>query len=157
MAETLGDNATERPTAGKRRPVETDIPAFMEHISEGLSLRAACKTLGIHAPSMQTFIDENEGRREHYARAREMRAEHYQEESLTVTKAAALGVTFNGKKVDPMGARVYLDAIKWATARMAPKTAPVQRFDVTTRVRQMTDAELAEEIAALEATLNGED
>lgn len=139
--------------AAKRRPTEADLPAFMEQVADGLSLRAACLKLGIHAPSMHTFIAEDEGRREHYARAKDQRAEHYQEEGLTVAKAAALGLEVNGKKVDAAGARVYLDAIKWATARMAPKSAPVQRIDLTSRVRKMTDAELAEEIAALEAGL----
>jgi hypothetical protein len=70
-------------------------------------------------------------------------------------EAAATGrpVTINGEEVriDPAGFRAYLDGVKWATARMAPKTAPVQRIDLTSRTRQMTDAEIEAEIAAREA------
>jgi hypothetical protein len=47
--------------------------------------------------------------------------------------------------------------MKWSTARMAPKTAPVQRIDLTSRTRQMTDEEIAAEIAALEGGTGGED
>ncbi|MFZ5669113.1 MAG: hypothetical protein ACOY4K_06440 [Pseudomonadota bacterium] len=141
---------------GQRRPIVEDVPRIMELIAEGKSLRAACAKLGLHAPSTHTFIDGDDGLREQYARAKEQRAEHYQEDVLTVTKAAALGLKVNGQKVDAAGARAYLEATKWATARMAPKSAPVQRVDVTGRVRQMTDAEIAAEIAALQADPAGD-
>ncbi|MBI5940141.1 MAG: hypothetical protein HY859_06920 [Caulobacterales bacterium] len=141
---------------GQRRPTEEDMPRFMELVSEGKSLREACRKLELHAPSTHTFIDSDDGLREQYARAKEQRAEHYQEDVLTVTKAAALGLKVNGQKVDAAGARAYLEATKWATARMAPKTAPVQRLDLTSRTRQMTDAEIAEEIAAFEAGARGD-
>ena len=122
----------------------------MFHISEGQSLRSTCDKLGLDPPSTHTWLSEDEGRSQQYARAREMRAEHFQEQALALGLAAAMGRKVDGNKVDPSGARVALDAIKWATARMAPKTAPVQRIDLTSRTRQMTDAEIAEEIAALE-------
>ena len=130
--------------AGKRRPSAEDIPAVLLLICEGKSLRASCADLGLDPPSTHTFIDADEGLRQQYARAREQRAEVLAEEALTYGRAAAAG------KVKPDGARVAIDTIKWATARMAPKTAPVQRIDLTSRTRQMTDDEIAAEIAALE-------
>ena len=133
----------------QRRPKAEDIPALFEKVAEGKSLRAACREMGLHTPRTHTFI-EDEGFGEHYARAKEQRAEVLAEQALTLAVAAATGQTFEGRKVDSAGARVALDAIKWASARMAPKTAPVQRIDLTSRTRQMTDDEIAAEIAALE-------
>lgn len=132
--------------AGQRRPEPGDIPAVLEAVAEGLSLRKACEGLGLHTPSTHTFIDSDDGLREQYVRAKEQRAEHYQEEALTVTKAAAIGATVNGKKIDPTGVRAYLDAIKWATARMAPKTSPVHR--VAHSFETLSDEELDARIAA---------
>lgn len=142
--------------ATQRRPIAEDIPEVLELVSGGKSLRDACRQLGLHCPSTHTFIDQDDGLREQYARARELRADHFQEDVLTITKAAALGMEVGGKKVDPAGARTYAEAVKWAAARMSPKTAPVQRIDMTSRTRQMSDAEIAAEIAALEAGRHGE-
>lgn len=133
--------------AGKRRPVAEDLAAMMAIIGSGKSLRAACRELGIDPPAAHRWINEDEGRRQQYALAREERAETLQEDGLTVTKAAALGQQVNGHKIDPAGARVYLDALKWAAARMAPKTAPVQRVAHT--FSHLSDEELAAEIATL--------
>jgi hypothetical protein len=142
--------------AGQRRPEPADLEPLLELIWDGKSLRAACATLGLHTPSTSTWIHADNGRREQYVRACEGRAEFLQEEGLTINKAAALSQLVQGKKVDASGARGYLDAIKWATARMAPKTAPVTRIDVTSRTREMTDAEIAAEIEALEGGTGGE-
>jgi hypothetical protein len=145
MSET--NEAAKPEEAGKRRPVAEDLPAIMEMISGGKSLRAACRELGLHNPSTDAFIRANPDYREQYAHAREGRAEFLQEDGLTITKAAALGQTVGGHKIDPAGARVYLDALKWAAARMAPKTAPVQRVAHT--FSHLSDEELAAEIATL--------
>lgn len=133
---------------GQRRPTREDCIAAIAVVADGKSLRAACTSLGLHCPSTHTAINEDAGLREQYERARELRAEHFQEEALTVTKAAALGQSVNNKQVDAAGARVYLDAIKWAAARMAPKTAPRIPVDMTvTDLSGLTD----EELDALEA------
>lgn len=137
-------------TPGARRPISEDMPALLSAISEGASLRSACQAAGLDVPSTHRFINADDGLSQQYACAREARAEVYAEEGLAVTRAATLGEEFEGKKIDVAASRVYLDAIKWATARMAPKTAPVQRIDLTSRTRQMTDAEIAAEIAAME-------
>lgn len=141
--------------AGQRRPTKEDLSRLMDMIWEGNSLRSACEKLGLHVPSTSTWLQSDEDRREQYVRAREGRAEALQEEGLTVTKAAAVGALVNGKKVDAGGARAYLDAIKWAAARMAPKTAPVERHHHT--FGDLTDAELAAQIEAMEAQQDDDD
>ena len=141
----------------QRRPTAEEIPGVLDDVAEGMSLRAACRKHGLHAPSTHTYIDTDQGLREQYARAREQRAEVYQEKMLTIGEAAALGVQFQGKKVDPTGARVLLEAVKFAVGRMAPKSGPVQQIDLTSRTRQMTDAEIAAEIAMLEGARPAED
>jgi len=39
-----------------------------------------------------------------------------------VARASALSVEVNGRKVDGSGAKTYLDAVKWASSKMAPRT-----------------------------------
>jgi hypothetical protein len=138
---------------GQRRPQDDDLEPLLGLIADGKSLRAACRELGLHAPVTHAWLDEDDGRREQYARAREGRAEHYQEQVLSFGEAAATGkpVTIDGEQVviDPAGLRVHLEAVKWATARMAPKTAPVQRHAHS--FEHLTDAELDARLAALEA------
>lgn len=114
---------TEAREPGKRRPQPEDIPGVIDLVSEGQSLRSACRELGLHTPSTHTMIDDDDRFREQYARAREIRAEGLQEDALRYGKKAAEG------KIKPDGARVAIDAIKWAAARMAPKTAPSQKIE----------------------------
>jgi hypothetical protein len=135
--------------AQQRRPQDSDLEVILEMVWDGKSLRQTCAKLGLHVPSTSDWLHADPGRSEQYARAREGRAEFIAEDALQVNRAAALGVQIDGKKVDPSGARGYLDAAKWQTARMAPKTAPVQRIDLTSRTRQMTDEEIEAELAAM--------
>lgn len=139
--------------AEQRRPKAEDIPALLELVAEGKSLRAACRDKGFHAPSTHTFIESDKERREQYARAKDLRAEHFQEQALTLGLAAALGQKVDGKSVDAAGLRVLLDAIKWAAARMSPKTAPSQRHvisyaDLSADQRRARLMELEAELAA---------
>ena len=129
----------------KRRPKDEDLEAVLELIWDGQSLRTACDKLGLHTPSTSTWLHADDKRCEQYVRAREGRAEFLQEEGLSVTKAAALGLPVNGKPVDATGSRAYLDAIKWATARMAPKTAPISRVRLS--FEELSDEELDARIA----------
>lgn len=105
---------------GQARPKPADLALIIEGC-EAKSLRAVCRDLGFHAPSTLAMIDESPDLCEQYTRACEMRAFGLQDEALTVTKAAALGKTVDGKKVEAAGARAYFDAIRWANAQMAPK------------------------------------
>lgn len=124
----------------KRRPSPDDIPAVVERVAEGLSLRSACAELGLHTPSTHTMIEDNAAFREQYAHAREIRAEGLQEDVLTYGKGAAAG------KIKPDGARVAIDAIKWAAARMAPKTAPKTQVELS--FDDLTSEERRRRIAA---------
>lgn len=145
--------AAEKETAGKRRPRDGDLEPLLELIWEGASLSKACRTLGMHIPSTDTWIHDDDGRREQYARACEGRSDYLQEDALVLNRAAALGMTVElpgeggTSKVDASGAKGYLEAVKWAAGRMAPKKEPVKRIDLTARTRQMTDAEIEAELA----------
>ncbi len=120
---------------GKRRPVDDDLAELLFLITEGKSLRAACRELGLDPPSTHVWLEADDSRRQQYARARELRGEFHAEQGLAIGYAAATGqkVEINGEEVsvDAAGARVALDAIKWSTARMSPKTAPVQKVAIS--------------------------
>lgn len=137
---------------GKRRPVEEDLEDLLFRIAEGSSLRSACRELGLDPPSTHSWLDADDDRRQQYARAREQRAEFHAEQGLAIGYAAATGqeVEINGEKVtiDAGGARVALDAIKWTTARMSPKTAPVQKVAIN-HTFNGTDEELDARIEQL--------
>ena len=111
-----------RGSKGKRRPVDEDLDPLLARLWDGASLRTACAEMGLDTPSTNRWLDADPDRCQQYARAREGRAHYLQEDALTINRAAALGIEVNGKKVDSGGARGYLDAVKWSTARMAPKT-----------------------------------
>ncbi len=137
--------------AGKRRPKEGDLEPILTLMWDGKSLRAACEELELDTPSVSKWIDDDlseNGRRQQFARACEGRAEYLQEDAITVNRAAALGVMVNNKKVDPSGAKGYLEAVKWSTARMAPKKAPVERMAVTHEFGAMSDEEIDARIEA---------
>jgi len=112
--------------------------------------------MGLHAPTTHEFIDADDGRREQYTRARAQRGEFYQEEALNLGRSAATGHKVRVpnpetgapelRAVDPKGLAVYLDAIKWAVGRMAPKEGPVHRVahsfeegDVEANRKRMAD------------------
>lgn len=147
MAEAVEDHMAR---SGKRRPQPDDIPLILHKIAEGDSLRAVCEAMGIDTPSAHRMIHDDPapgGWRQQYARACEVRADILAEQGQQVALAAALKKTYEGNTVDPSGARVYLEAVKWNTARMAPKKAPEQRVRI---LREMTDEELDAELAELE-------
>ena len=132
---------------GKRRPEDADLPKVIRLVSEGKSLRAACRRLGLDPPSTHTWLDADDARRQQYALAKEQRAEVLAEKALKIGLDASKGLV----KAD--GARVALDAVKWASARMAPKTAPVTRIahsfdDLTSEERRRRIAELKAELDA---------
>lgn len=139
-------------SAGKRRPEAADLEPLMNLVAEGKSLRGACQDLGLDPPSTHRWVTEDEARSQHYTRAKEQRAEVLAEQALTIGLAAATGQQVNGKSIKPDGARVAIDAIKWAAGRMSPKTAPIQRVahsfeDMTPEERRARIAELQREVA----------
>jgi hypothetical protein len=137
--------------AEQRRPKDEELGPLLDLIWEGNSLRGACLKLGLHVPSTSDWLHSDDDRREQYARAREGRAEFLQEDALAMNRAAATGAAQNGKKIDPSGARGYLEAAKWATARMAPKTAPVKRHEIA--YLNLSPSERRARMAEIEAQL----
>ena len=112
----MSDPLNEAPAPeGKRRPADTDLPALIDLVSEGASLRAACRQLGLHTPSTHTWLDGDDSRREQYARAREQRADLIAEQVMTVAQGTLAG------RIESDRARVAIDAFKWTAGKMAPK------------------------------------
>jgi hypothetical protein len=136
--------------APQRDPRDEDLKPILDLIWEGLSLRKVCARLGLHVPSTSDWLHADKGREEQYARARAGRGEFILEDAHDMARAAALRKQHEGSEVDPAGVRVYLDAAKWRVGQMAPKLADVKRIDLTSRTRQMTDEEIATELAAME-------
>lgn len=145
---------SESGTRSQRDPQESDLQPVLTMIWEGKSLSAACRELGLHIPSTSAWLHADEGREAQYMRAREGRAEFLQEDALTVNRAAAMGVKVPGRegaaasKVDPSGAKGYLEAVKFAIGRMAPKTMPIQRVEHTHDFGELSDEEIDRRIAA---------
>jgi len=114
--------------------------------------------LGIHSGQMHALLGSTPELSAQYASAREARAEVFQEQMISIGMAAATGrtITIDGEKrtIRADGARVALDAIKWATARMAPKTAPVERHSHS--FENLSDAELDAQLRALESKMRGD-
>jgi len=138
--------APKKGKGGQRRPTVDDMEPIFDAMAEGDSLRKVCKRMGLHTPTTHTFIHDNDDLRERYTHARELRAEVYAEEALTVTKASALGQQFQGKLVKADGARAYLDAIKWAAGRMAPNSGEIRRVSF----ENLSDDEIELRLARLE-------
>lgn len=138
--------AVRRTPKGQRRPKPEDFPVIMDQVATR-SLHSVCIEMGLHYPSTYTAIADDPTLRDNYTRSREMRAEAQQEEVTLIGRAAALGQKIGGKTVDPAGARVYLETIKWTAARMAPKKAPIQR--IAHSFEDVPDNELDRRLAEL--------
>jgi hypothetical protein len=80
---------------------------------------------------MHEMLESTEVLRTAHARAKDLRADYHRERALAIGYAAALGQKVDGHVIKADGARVLLDAIKWTTAIMSPKTAPVGRHEIS--------------------------
>lgn len=106
----------EAPSAGKRRPEPQDLVTALDLISEkNISLRAACREIGIHPGHTVAELKADNDLWAQYARAREARGESFAEDVVTVAQMVLAG------KVKPEQGRVAMDGYKWAAGRMAPK------------------------------------
>lgn len=141
---------TAQPKTKARRPTDDDFEALMYEVAEGSSLRAACIKMGIDPPATYHWIYDDKARSQHYARTKEVREDLMAEEMHTIARAAALGVDYQGKKIDPAGARVLLDDVKWQSGRMKPKA---QQLNINHTFGALDDEALEAEIkrAAREA------
>lgn len=104
-----------KPVAPK---VEKDalIRLMLSEISSGSSMREVCSKHGV---ALTTFFDwvSSEEWAEHYARAREARADIKFEELEDVSEQAVMA----GNAVEVAGLRLKADNIKWMLGKMAPK------------------------------------
>jgi hypothetical protein len=96
--------------------IGTDI---CNQIADGLSLVEICRKNGFpHRRRVHEWIAENvEGFAHKYARAREIQAERYAEEIVSI--ADALYDDCSSEQVQ--AARLKVDARKWAASKLAPK------------------------------------
>jgi hypothetical protein len=130
-----------------RRPKAAELRKIILDVSEGSSMRQACLKLGVNL--WQTYAAfKTETWSSHYACAREIAADFYAEKALALGLAAATGVTLDGKRIAPDGARVALDAIKWTVGRMWPASQPALQVehsfgDLSSDERTRRIAELA--------------
>jgi hypothetical protein len=86
-------------------------------IAEGESLLAICRDA--HMPSRTTvckWLGTHEQFTHNYARARDLQADHYAEEALSVARDA-----IGGDAELSQSSRLLVDTLKWTCARMAPR------------------------------------
>lgn len=88
---------------------------IVDMIAGGESLRKACQSVGITAPTFCERILKNPALAEQYARAREMRSDIYGEQVGEIAGQVLRG------ELEPDAARVAADCLKWTAGRMAPK------------------------------------
>lgn len=106
--------------------------AICELLVDGKSLRTICSTAKM--PSRSTVIRwlaENEGFRNHYARARELQADTLAEEILDIADKAVLGERLKkdgkGKVLERQTgdmverSKLMIDARKWYAGKLQPK------------------------------------
>jgi hypothetical protein len=90
----------------------TVLARMMERIASGETLVSVCKTKGFPAvPTFFRWVEEDPKLREQYTRARSKQADVFAEmivEQALSAKDAQLG-------------RLRMDALKWATSKIAPK------------------------------------
>ena len=92
------------------------IERILESMSEGTSLRAACREEGVTHSWFLRRVKENEhGLRDCYAAAREMQAHALADRVIEIANEAGTGT------IDPHTLRVRLDAAKWAAGKILPK------------------------------------
>lgn len=82
----------------------------LRRMREGESLRSIAASVGVPYSTLQTWMVETvpEGQ---YARAREAQADAHADEALAVAAQAARG------ELDPQGARLLVDTLKWRAAK----------------------------------------
>ncbi|MCW2244754.1 hypothetical protein M2352_000345 [Azospirillum fermentarium] len=92
------------------------IERILDAMSEGTSLRAACREEGVtHSWFLRRVKANEHGLRNRYAAAREAQAHALADTVIDIATEAGQG------SVDPHTLRVRLDAAKWAASKILPK------------------------------------
>lgn len=100
---------------GKLVTRREQLESVLKAVAEGQSVRSACREVGIDLSSAVTSLYADDELAKQYARARQCGADVLAGDAIDVAKLAALG------KMDPNGARLLVDTIKWTAARMHPR------------------------------------
>lgn len=87
-----------------------------EAIASGKSLNKACKAAGIAKRTWYLWLREHPELVDRYARAREERADWYADKLISLADKCA------NESMDPQSAKVAIDAYKWITCRLNPKS-----------------------------------
>lgn len=102
-------------TCKRAHPVKFSQAVFdriCDRMSEGESLRAICKTVGMpNKRTVMRWVEADQKLQIQYSAAQQLRAEHYFDEIVDIADS----------KSDPQKTRVQIDARKWVLARMNPK------------------------------------
>lgn len=89
---------------------------IIARLASGLSLRRVCRADDMPSTStVMRWFGENAGFREQYARAMEARGFGYADQVVDIAQRVLL------REIPPDAARVGIDGLKWAAARMAPR------------------------------------
>jgi hypothetical protein len=127
--------------AETRMPTDEDLVAVLEAVYAGRSANSACIEFGLHNPTVYTKLN-SEAWRENYASARACRADFHAEQALQICLAAAMKRKIEGQLIEPAGAHVALDGIKWAVGRMDPKGGEVKQVQVGVDLTKLSAEEL---------------
>ncbi len=89
---------------------------ILERISEGESLTDAAQSSGVCRQTFYRWMSDHSDLRNAYAHAREVRADWYADKLIELADQCAAG------ELDPQSAKVAIDAYKWITCRLHPKS-----------------------------------
>lgn len=101
---------------GKSKYNPETIEAICNEIARGKSLVKACKSEGITRQAWYLWLKEHPDLLDRYARAREERADWYADKLIALADRCA------SESMDPQSAKVAIDAYKWITCRLNPKS-----------------------------------
>ena len=105
---------------------EKAIATILDAIAKGRSLRSVCDEVGIPPSTFCDWKDADGRLAEHYARARELQAEHYADEIIRIADTSE----------DPQKARLQVDARKWIASKLLPKKYG-DKVDLTTNGKDL--------------------
>lgn len=106
-----------RPSGRPTKLTEKRRTEICERLAAGESLRSICADNHIPHISnvLQAVVDDRDGFREQYTRAREAAGYAHADKIVEVAYKLEAG------DIEPAAARVMLDGLKWAAERQAPK------------------------------------
>lgn len=107
------------------------IPAVLEDIQNGLSLRYACEKHKMSAANFLLWVDADPALAKQYARAREVQAEYYADEIIRIADSSQ----------DAVKGRLQVDARKWIASKLLPKKFG-DRIDMTSNGEKLPPVQI---------------